>query len=161
MPEANEMVVRIMAVVAQAERKMISARTKASLQAAKARGVALGGLRHRPDGSIVKLDLAAIAAGRAARTVKVRIEQPQIVERVALMGVETGGDQHRVRTKMTDRGICESLSRRGIARRRPRRAMARSRYCPTPHSDSVNGRDNRRQGTALGQKKCRRVAATE
>lgn len=45
MPEANEMVVGIMAVVAQAERKMISARTKAALQAAKARGQVLGGDR--------------------------------------------------------------------------------------------------------------------
>ena len=27
----------------------------------------------------------------------------------------------------------------------PGRAMARSRYWPTPHSDSANGRDNRRQ----------------
>src|SRR6516164_11527487 len=43
MPEANEMIVGIMAVVAQAERKMISARTKAALQAAKERGVKLGG----------------------------------------------------------------------------------------------------------------------
>ena len=34
-PEANEMVVGLMAVVAQAERKMISARTKAALQAAR------------------------------------------------------------------------------------------------------------------------------
>jgi hypothetical protein len=47
MPEANEMVVGIMAVVARAERKMISARTKAALQAAKGRGIKLGGLRHR------------------------------------------------------------------------------------------------------------------
>jgi DNA invertase Pin-like site-specific DNA recombinase len=39
MPEANEMVVGIMALVAQAERRMISERTKAALQAAKARGV--------------------------------------------------------------------------------------------------------------------------
>ena len=45
MPEANEMVVQIMAAVAQAERRMISARTKAALQAAKARGVKLGGDR--------------------------------------------------------------------------------------------------------------------
>jgi DNA invertase Pin-like site-specific DNA recombinase len=42
MPEANEMVVTIMAAVAQAERRMISERTKAVLQAAKARGVKLG-----------------------------------------------------------------------------------------------------------------------
>ena len=42
MPEANEMVVGIMALVAQAERRMISERTKAALQAAKARGVKLG-----------------------------------------------------------------------------------------------------------------------
>ena len=43
MPEANELVVGVMALVAQAERRMISERTKAALGAAKARGVKLGG----------------------------------------------------------------------------------------------------------------------
>jgi DNA invertase Pin-like site-specific DNA recombinase len=42
MPEANEMTVGIMAVVAQAERRMIADRTKAALAAARARGVKLG-----------------------------------------------------------------------------------------------------------------------
>jgi DNA invertase Pin-like site-specific DNA recombinase len=45
MPEANEMVVHMMAVITQAERKMISARTKVALKAAKARGTVMGGFR--------------------------------------------------------------------------------------------------------------------
>jgi len=42
MPEANETTVQIMAVIAQAERKAISKRTKDALAAAKARGQRLG-----------------------------------------------------------------------------------------------------------------------
>jgi DNA invertase Pin-like site-specific DNA recombinase len=42
MPEANETMIQFMAVIAQHERKAISARTKAALAAAKARGTKLG-----------------------------------------------------------------------------------------------------------------------
>lgn len=45
MPEANELTIGVLAVVAQHERKMISARTKAALAAAKASGKQLGGDR--------------------------------------------------------------------------------------------------------------------
>ena len=42
MPEANELVVGIMAVIAQAERKMISTRTKAALVEVRKRVTVIG-----------------------------------------------------------------------------------------------------------------------
>jgi DNA invertase Pin-like site-specific DNA recombinase len=70
MPEANEMVVGIMAVVAQAERKMISVRTKAALAAAKARGKRLGNpanLRNQEAGRVQgRARRSAIAAERVS-----------------------------------------------------------------------------------------------
>ena len=45
MPDANELTIGIMAVVAQAERKMIAERTKAAMQRAKANGRTFGNLR--------------------------------------------------------------------------------------------------------------------
>ena len=49
LPHANTFTVQIMAAVAEHERKLIAERTRAALQAAKSRGVRLGGRRdgHR------------------------------------------------------------------------------------------------------------------
>ena len=69
MPEANEMVVGIMAVVAEAERKMISARTKAALAAVKARGVRLGGDR----GSLASVSAQGRAVSLAVRQEAARL----------------------------------------------------------------------------------------
>jgi len=66
-PDCNETVVGILAVIAQAERKAISERTRNALAAAKRRGVRLGNPRLKPGTSATAL-AASKAAQESART---------------------------------------------------------------------------------------------
>jgi DNA invertase Pin-like site-specific DNA recombinase len=101
MPEANEMIVGIMAVVAQAERKMISARTKAALQAAKERGVKLGGDRGNIRAVSAKGRLAALETRRKAARQRAEDLKP-IISELRAQGITSLG------------GIAASLNARGV-----------------------------------------------
>jgi DNA invertase Pin-like site-specific DNA recombinase len=75
MPGADDLMMRIYAAMAQKERELISARTKAALAAAKARGTVLGGDRgYRPAKGP---DATAAAASR-------RLEAERTAHRLAL-----------------------------------------------------------------------------
>ena len=96
-PHANKLMIHLLAAFAEHERDMISARTKAALAAAKARGATLGTPRN--------LDDTARAAGREARTGKATAHasslQP-VIETIKAAGHTSA------------RAIAAELTRRGV-----------------------------------------------
>jgi DNA invertase Pin-like site-specific DNA recombinase len=100
LPEANELVVHILAAVAQAERKAISERTKAALAAARQRGIRLGNPRLK-------------AGSRESARVAARTRVLQARERASELREII---EHTKREGLTTlRQIAERLNELGIA----------------------------------------------
>ncbi|SDG08184.1 recombinase family protein [Sulfitobacter delicatus] len=108
MPEANDLTVGIMALVAQQEREAISRRTKEALAAAKARGVRLG----NPNGAAALRRAGkggeALRAAVAANADAFAADLAPVVEAIRAEG------------HTTLRAIAEELNRQGIRTRRGR-----------------------------------------
>ncbi|MDV2984197.1 UNVERIFIED_CONTAM: recombinase family protein [Methylobacteriaceae bacterium AG10] len=100
MPSANRMTVGIMAVVAEEEARMISARTKVALAAAKARGVKLGGDR----GAVLSAETKAL--GNAVRTAKAKNRAADL--RPVIAEIRAAG-------AITLQAVADGLNARGIA----------------------------------------------
>ena len=106
MPEANDLTVGIMALVAQTEREAISRRTKEALAVAKARGMKLG----NPNGAAA---LRRAGKGAAALRAAVSANADRFAEGLApvLADIRTAGH-------VTLRAMAAELNRRGMMTRR-------------------------------------------
>jgi DNA invertase Pin-like site-specific DNA recombinase len=101
MPGADDLMMRIYAAMAQKERELISARTKAALAAAKARGTVLGGDRgYRPS-----IGPDATAAARVRREEAERAAHRLVLEVEAIRGEGI--------TSLA--GLAQALTERGVA----------------------------------------------
>jgi DNA invertase Pin-like site-specific DNA recombinase len=101
MPKVNRLTIHILAAVAEAEADLISARTKAALAAAKARGKVLGGTRPgaaERGQQVAALGRAALQAKAAARDADL---QP-VLRELAAAGITSQA------------GIARALTARGI-----------------------------------------------
>ncbi|BAJ82498.1 putative recombinase [Acidiphilium multivorum AIU301] len=111
MPHANRLTIGIMAVVADEERRMISARTKAALAAAKARGTVLGGYRGGPN---VDNRLGTAAAMRRADAFAERVGPT--IEAMQAQGLSLGAiaeqlNERQIRTARGGRWAAMSVKR--------------------------------------------------
>ncbi|QCO00251.1 recombinase family protein (plasmid) [Azospirillum argentinense] len=98
-PEANRMVLHMLAVVGEYEREATSARTREALAAAKARGVRLGNPHLGNDGGALSRRGAAVRQERSARQA---VELAPVVRSIWAAGVTTYA------------GLAEALNARGV-----------------------------------------------
>lgn len=100
-PDANDMTVNILAAVAENEAKVISARTKAALQAAKARGKALGGDRGNLP-AVAKAGAAASVVARQRRSAERARDLLAVIEDIRRSGATSLA---QIATELNVRGI--------------------------------------------------------
>lgn len=138
MPSANRMTVGIMAVVAEEERRMISARTKAALGAAKARGTRLGGVRLKVHGDPKRVygpgrpvigTKATAAAARAGRSRKAAKRAADLAPLVARLDPDSAMSLRALARALNDEGVPTATgggewTAAGVARLRQRLADA-------------------------------------
>ncbi len=112
MPHANRLTLHLLAAIAEHEREMISQRTRAALQAAKARGVRLG----NPNGAKALLEgcRAAAAASVVVRRAKAAAHATAVAP--ALQGLMVRGFSHaRMAGELNTRGVPSATGGRWYA----------------------------------------------
>lgn len=103
-PDVTDLTVGILAVIAEEERKAISARTSAALQAAKARGMKLGNpngaaaLRRAGRGNEAAIRVLKQGADRHARDLAPIIEHLQAEGRHSLRELAAGLNERQIKT---------------------------------------------------------------
>lgn len=101
MPNANRLTVGIMALVAEDEAERISARTKAALAAAKARGTKLGGFRP---GALPNADEGR-AKGRAVRSEMAQARAADLLPVIETIRAEGAASLRAIAGELNERGI--------------------------------------------------------